>query len=190
MGTLDVPKHCKYLLVSNYERILMSAFEDKPMSGQGTEFYGELCASLEALLAPEADLVAVLANASALINHALADVNWVGFYILRQQTLVVGPFQGKPACTRIPLGKGVCGTVALKRETLVVSDVHDFPGHIACDASSRSEIVLPLLLQDGSLFGVLDIDSPTTGRFSLEDAKGLERVRGVLERKLQALGLH
>jgi len=137
--------------------------------------YGALSKSLESLLEGETDALANLANASGLLADALERINWCGFYLLRGEELVLGPFQGKPACVRIALGKGVCGTAAQRRETLVVPDVNAFPGHIACDAASRSEIVVPIL-QDGRLRGVLDVDSPETGRFDEEDRRGLEEV--------------
>ena len=135
--------------------------------------YGALSKSLESLLEGETDALANLANASGLLADALDRINWCGFYLLRGEELVLGPFQGEPACVRIALGKGVCGTAAQRRETLVVPDVNAFPGHIACDAASRSEIVVPIL-QDGRLRGVLDVDSPETGRFDEEDRRGLE----------------
>src|SRR5580765_4414767 len=126
--------------------------------------YHDLAASLAALLEGETDALANLANASALLAEALDRINWCGFYLLRGEELVLGPFQGKPACVRIPLGKGVCGTAAARRETLVVPDVFAFPGHIACDDASRSEIVVPIVT-DGRLRGVLDVDAPETNRF-------------------------
>lgn len=135
--------------------------------------YRELVAELAALTAGEHDWVANLANASALLYHSLPDLNWAGFYLLKQGELVVGPFQGKPACVRIAIGKGVCGTAAERRETVVVRDVHEFPGHIACDAASNSEIVVPML-KGGELIGVLDLDSPKLARFDEQDRKGLE----------------
>jgi L-methionine (R)-S-oxide reductase len=141
--------------------------------GSGAAFYRALTEELGALLAGEHDLVANAANCAALLYHSLADVNWVGFYFLRDGELLVGPFQGKPACIRIALGKGVCGTAAATRETQVVPDVHAFAGHIACDAASRSEIVVPLVRR-GELLGVLDIDSPRTNRFSETDRAGVE----------------
>ncbi|HSP93347.1 MAG TPA: GAF domain-containing protein [Thermoanaerobaculia bacterium] len=143
------------------------------------EVYRDLAASLGSLLAGESDALANLANASALLAQALARINWCGFYLLRGEELVLGPFQGKPACVRIPVGKGVCGTAVARRETLVVPDVNAFPGHIACDAASRSEIVVPIL-QDGLSRGVLDVDSPEIGRFDDADRAGLERFVGVL----------
>jgi len=135
--------------------------------------YARLRGELAALIAGENDLIANAANTVALIFDALPDVNWAGFYFLKAGELVVGPFQGKPACVRIALGHGVCGTSAARRQTLLVPDVHEFPGHIACDTASRSEIVVPLIT-DGTLLGVLDIDSPRPGRFDEADARGLE----------------
>jgi L-methionine (R)-S-oxide reductase len=142
--------------------------------------YASLADELNGLLSGEQDLVANAANTSALLFDALPGVNWAGFYFLRPAAnglseLVVGPFQGKPACVRIPLGKGVCGTAAATRKTIVVTDVHDFPGHIACDAASQSEIVVPLIKGD-TLLGVLDIDSPSVGRFDDADRRGIERL--------------
>jgi L-methionine (R)-S-oxide reductase len=141
--------------------------------------YRELSASLAALLDGETDAVANLANASALLSGALDRINWCGFYLLRGDELVVGPFQGKPACVRIPMGRGVCGTAAARRETLVVPDVDAFPGHIACDAASRSEIVVPIL-QESALRGVLDVDAPEADRFDDEDRTGLQDFVSVL----------
>lgn len=137
--------------------------------------YARLAQQLEALLAGERDLIANAANTAALLYGALPEVNWAGFYFLRGAELLVGPFQGQPACVRIPLGKGVCGTAARERRTLIVADVQDFHGHIACDAASRAELVVPLLAAQ-RLVGVLDIDSPRQGRFDREDAAGLERL--------------
>ena len=137
--------------------------------------YASLAEELNSLLAGEPDFIANAANTSALLFDALPDINWAGFYFLRNGELVVGPFQGKPACVRIPLGKGVCGTAAASRKTIVVRDVHEFPGHIACDAASQSEIVVPLLRGD-ELLGVLDIDSPSVGRFDDADRRGIERL--------------
>jgi GAF domain-containing protein len=146
---------------------------------RGPVFYEGLAASLESLLGGESDALANLANASALLADALDRINWCGFYLLRGGELVVGPFQGKPACVRIPVGKGVCGTAAARRETIVVPDVNDFPGHIACDSASRSEIVVPIL-EDERLRGVLDIDSPELSRFDDVDRQGLEQFVKVL----------
>ena len=146
--------------------------------------YAHLRVELESLLAGERDVIANAANTAALLFGALPDINWSGFYFLRAHTpgdpgeLVVGPFQGKPACVRIKLGNGVCGTAAARRTTLVVPDVHQFVGHIACDTASRSEIVVPLI-SAGRLLGVLDIDSPLPGRFDEADRRGIERLAEV-----------
>lgn len=140
--------------------------------------YAQLAEELSGLLSGESDVVANAANTSALIFDALPDLNWVGFYFLKRGELVVGPFQGKPACVRIALGKGVCGTAAVERRTILVPDVEAFPGHIACDAASRSEIVVPLLAS-GELLGVLDLDSPKPARFDAGDAHGLERLAAI-----------
>lgn len=142
-------------------------------------FYDELAAQARGLLAGERDPVANAANLAALIFHTLPDINWAGFYFLDGEGLVVGPFQGKPACVRIPLGRGVCGTAAAERRTVVVEDVDAFPGHIACDAASRSEVVVPIVAGDGRLLGVLDIDSPSPGRFDAADGTGLETLAAV-----------
>ena len=139
------------------------------------QLYSNLADQARSLLDGETDFIANAATLSALLYHSLPDVNWAGFYLLKEGELVLGPFQGKPACIRIQLGKGVCGTAAERRETLVVPKVHDFPGHIACDSASNSEIVLPLIKQD-KLIGVLDVDSPSTSRFDDEDAEGLTRL--------------
>jgi len=141
--------------------------------------YRQLNEQLGALLGDERDGLANAANTAALLYQALPDLNWVGFYFLRGETLVLGPFQGKVACIRIALGRGVCGTAAHERRTVIVPDVHAFPGHIACDAASRSEIVLPLI-QDGALYGVLDLDSPVPARFDQDDAEGLTTAVEVL----------
>jgi L-methionine (R)-S-oxide reductase len=144
-------------------------------------FYETLAAHLEALIGSESDWLANLANAAALLYHELAETNWVGFYLMQGEELVLGPFQGKPACVRIPLGRGVCGTAAQTRQTIVVSDVHRFPGHIACDVASRSELVVPWISGE-SLIGVLDVDSPIPARFCSDDAVGLERIVPILNR--------
>ena len=135
--------------------------------------YAALANELHSLLADERDLIANAANATSLIYHALPHLNWCGVYFHKGGELVVGPFQGRPACVRIAFGKGVCGTAAAQRKTIVVPDVHEFPGHIACDAASRSEIVIPLIVGD-ELFGVLDLDSPNLARFDEADRRGLE----------------
>lgn len=141
--------------------------------GPIAEQYTTLAKQLDALLTGESDRIANLSNASALLNQFLPNINWVGFYVLQGEQLILGPFQGLPACVRIPIGRGVCGTAVSKEETMVVKDVHDFPGHIACDAASQSEIVIPLK-KEGEIIGVLDIDSPIVNRFSKEDQEGLE----------------
>lgn len=143
--------------------------------GSPESAYAELARDLEALLAGERDLIANAANTAALIFDALPDLNWAGFYLLKDGELVLGPFQGKPACVRIAVGRGVCGTAADRRETVLVPDVHAFPGHIACDSASNSEVVVPLV-RGGALLGVLDLDSPRHGRFAEVDARGLERL--------------
>jgi L-methionine (R)-S-oxide reductase len=137
------------------------------------ELYAQLAKQVHSLVADERDFIANLANASALLFYSLEKVNWAGFYLLKNGELVVGPFQGKPACVRIPLGRGVCGASAASRTTLVVPNVHEFAGHIACDSASNSEIVTPLI-RNGELVGVLDIDSPEFARFDDEDRAGLE----------------
>ena len=139
------------------------------------DLYAHVVQQLGGLFHGERDPIANAANCAALLFHSLPGLNWAGFYFLRAGELVLGPFQGKPACIRIAVGKGVCGTAAERRETVVVEDVHAFPGHIACDGASRSEIVVPLLAA-GSLVGVLDLDSPDLARFDDEDRAGLEQV--------------
>lgn len=154
-------------------------FELKPLPvADKPAAYAELAGQLAALLHGERDWVANAANTAALLWHSLPDLNWAGFYWLKEGQLVLGPFQGKPACVRIEVGRGVCGTAAAERRTVVVPDVHAFPGHIACDAASRSEIVLPLV-QAGRLLGVLDLDSPLPGRFDDADAAGLNQIAAI-----------
>ncbi len=144
------------------------------------ENYDLVKKQLHALIHDEKNQIANLSNASALLNQFLDRINWVGFYLMdTNQQLVLGPFQGLPACIRIPLGKGVCGTSALKKETVLVADVNKFPGHIACDAASQSEIVIPLM-KDGQLLGVLDIDSPEKNRFDALDQQKLEEFVAIL----------
>lgn len=145
--------------------------------------YLELASELDALLADEPDAIANAANAAAAIYYALPELNWVGFYFYRDNELVLGPFQGRPACVRIALGKGVCGTAAVTRRSVLVPDVTQFPGHIACDTASRSELVVPLLVGD-TLLGVLDLDSPVLGRFDEADRLGCERLAEVIARRL------
>lgn len=139
------------------------------------EQYDLLASQLSGLLAGERDLIANAANCSSLVFHSLSDLNWAGFYLLKDGELVLGPFQGQPACVRIKIGQGVCGAAAAKCETVIVPNVHEFDGHIACDSASNSEIVVPLVKESG-LIGVLDLDSPSLSRFDREDAEGLERL--------------
>ena len=145
--------------------------------------YESLCIKLAALMDGVPHRTANLANASALIYETLEDLNWAGFYLLEGDTLVLGPFQGRPACIEIPLGRGVCGTAAQENKTRLVPDVHLFPGHIACDSASNSEIVVPLRV-NGKVVGVLDLDSPWPGRFTAEDQTGLEAVGKILSQML------
>jgi GAF domain-containing protein len=140
-----------------------------------SRLYDELARQLAALIDGERDLVANCANMAALIYHGLSKLNWAGFYFARQGELVLGPFQGKPACIRIAWGEGVCGAAAARGSAIVVPDVHEFPGHIACDPESRSELVVPLV-DDGRVLGVLDLDSPVAGRFDEDDRAGCERL--------------
>jgi L-methionine (R)-S-oxide reductase len=155
-------------------------FNVENYSGSRVENYELVIKQLQALIYDEKNLVANLSNASALLNQFLDRVNWVGFYLLdTNDELVLGPFQGLPACIRIPLGRGVCGTAAKNKETVLVKDVHEFPGHIACDAASNSEIVIPMI-KDGKLVGVLDIDSPEKNRFDEVDQKMLEKFVAIL----------
>ena len=146
-----------------------------------------LGSQLQALIADESDALANAANFVALLHNAMDDINWLGIYVLRGDELVLGPFQGQPACVRIPLGSGVCGTAANTATTLRIADVHEFAGHIACDPVSRSELVVPLVI-DEKLVGVLDIDSPEKGRFSAEDQAGAEALCSILLRVLEARG--
>ena len=145
--------------------------------------YRDLASALEGLVAGESDAIANMANASALIWETLPDLNWVGFYRNIGGELVLGPFQGRPACIRIPFGTGVCGVAAQTRAVQRIEDVHAFPGHIACDSASNSEIVVPLI-RDGELLGVLDLDSPNTGRFTEEDEAGCVKLGEILSRVL------
>ena len=142
---------------------------------------------LSSLINPEEPLLTALSNAAALLYHSLEKINWCGFYLYDGEKLVLGPFAGKPACTVIPMGKGVCGTAAAEQRIIRVADVKEFPGHIACDPASQSEIVLPLVLRSGKLFGVLDIDAPIKNRFSEEDEATLAEIRDVLMNKVDAV---
>lgn len=148
-----------------------------------SKFYSQVNTYLEGLISDECDWLAGISNACALLNQVLSNINWVGFYLWKGNELVLGPFQGKPACVRIKLGKGVCGTAAEKREVQVVEDVEQFPGHIACDSASKSEIVIPMIKNE-RLIGVLDIDSPVKARFDDMDAEGLSEFVNILIRYL------
>ncbi|WP_054958632.1 GAF domain-containing protein [Paenibacillus dakarensis] len=158
-------------------------FHNITYEGTRSEQFSQVLNQLKALIHDEPNAIANLANASSLLNHFMKDINWVGFYLYDGNELVLGPFQGLPACIRIPLNRGVCGTSAAELQTLVVKDVHEFPGHIACDAASNSEIVVPLL-KDGQLYGVLDIDSPLKNRFDQEERQFLEQFVHILEGQL------
>ncbi|MCX2891023.1 MULTISPECIES: GAF domain-containing protein [Pseudomonas] len=151
---------------------------DLNASGAGLDGYDLLAAQVQALFADERDFIANAAQFSAFLYNQVDDLNWAGFYLNRNEELVLGPFQGQVACVRIPFSKGVCGAAAATRQTQRVEDVHAFPGHIACDSASNSELVIPLV-KDGSLIGVLDLDSPTVGRFSEADQVGLERLAAI-----------
>lgn len=157
-------------------------------AGSKRETYAQLVEQARGLLAGESDRIANAANLSALVFDALPDLNWAGFYFYDGIELVVGPFQGKPACVRIALGRGVCGTAAATRETQLVRDVHEFPGHIACDAASNSEIVVPIVAADGSLVGVWDVDSPKLARFDEDDRAGMQALVAVFVDSLAARG--
>lgn len=148
-------------------------------AGQGLDGYALLAAQLEALLSGERDFTANSAQFSAFVFHGLADLNWAGFYLVKNDELVLGPFQGQVACVRIPFGRGVCGAAAATRTTQRVDDVHQFDGHIACDSASNSELVIPLI-KAGRLIGVLDLDSPRFARFGVEDQQGIERLVEIL----------
>ncbi len=160
------------------------SFATQTLSGSKPEQYTQLVAQARALIQGEPDRVANAANLAALVYHALPDLNWVGFYFYDGTELVVGPFQGLPACVRIALDKGVCGAAARTRQTQRVADVEAFPGHIACDAASRSELVVPLV-HDGALVGVFDLDSPRVNRFDEQDQQGLEAIAQIFLESLQ-----
>jgi L-methionine (R)-S-oxide reductase len=151
--------------------------------GDKLALYADLASQIDGLLAGETNVVANLANAAAAIYHGLPGLNWAGFYLLRNTELVLGPFQGQPACVRIPVGQGVCGTAARNRESVLVLDVHEFPGHIACDPASQSELVVPML-RDKTLIGVLDLDSPLPARFDARDQAGCEVLVAIILRHL------
>ncbi|MGG0656328.1 GAF domain-containing protein [Rummeliibacillus pycnus] len=158
-------------------------FQKTNYNGDLTARYNLLAKQLDALLEGEMDTISNLSNASALLNQFLENINWCGFYLMKNNELLLGPFQGLPACVHIPIGRGVCGTVAQSEQTLVVEDVNAFPGHIACDSASQSEIVVPIIV-DNALYGVLDIDSPTKNRFTKEDQIGLEQFVEVLTKHI------
>ncbi|MFD1415368.1 GAF domain-containing protein [Oceanobacillus jeddahense] len=158
-------------------------FQQLDYSGEKTKDYELLIKQLDALSTGETNQTALLANASSLLNHFLDDVNWVGFYLSENEELVLGPFQGLPACIRIPFGKGVCGTAVSENKTQRIADVHQFPGHIACDGASKSEIVIPIS-RNNNIIGVLDIDSPIHDRFDAADQEGLEKFVTQLEKHL------
>ena len=154
-------------------------FQARAITGSDkAEFYRDLSQQLGALLSGEADPIANAANTSALLFHMMPDLNWAGFYLMRDGELVLGPFQGMPACVRIPVGRGVCGAAVERRQSMLVEDVHAFPGHIACDTASRSELVVPLI-RDGVVIGVIDLDSPNVSRFDPADQAGIEAVAAI-----------
>lgn len=154
------------------------SFVAHPLGADKAEAYADLASQLRGLVGDERDIIANAANTAALIYNLLPDLNWAGFYFLRDGELVLGPFQGLPACIRIAMGRGVCGAAAATRQTQLVPDVHAFPGHIACDAASRSELVVPLL-RNGELLGVLDLDSPLPERFDSQDQAGIEALAAI-----------
>ena len=154
---------------------------DLPSAAPGLDGYGLMAAQVEALFADESDFIANAAQFSAFLDTQLDDLNWAGFYLNRNEELVLGPFQGQIACVRIPFGRGVCGAAAATRQTQRVDDVHAFPGHIACDSASNSELVVPLI-KDGRLIGVLDLDSPRIGRFTEQDQVGIEALAAIFLR--------
>lgn len=191
-GSAGRGAHGRAGTLRGYHRLMYQRLE-LPRDEGPQRFYAALAEALRHALEGERDWIANLANTAALLADQLDELNWVGFYLLRRGSapgtgregeaaaeLVVGPFQGKPACTRIALGRGVCGTAAVQRRSVVVPDVHAFPGHIACDAASRSELVVPMITSGGRLAGVLDLDSPRPSRFTEHDARGLETVVATL----------
>ncbi|AMG63359.1 MULTISPECIES: GAF domain-containing protein [Staphylococcus] len=153
------------------------------MTGTTSTNYNLLSKQLQSLIEDETNLIAILSNTSALLNDNLDQINWVGFYLIDNQELILGPFQGHPACVHIAIGKGVCGTAVAQNQTQCIADVHQFPGHIACDAQSKSEIVIPLH-QNNEIIGVLDIDSPINSRFTEEDQRQLENLVSIIEQQL------
>ena len=157
----------------------MNELEQTRLESSKGELYDRLASELKSLLEGEHDFIANAANFASLLYHSLPDLNWTGFYLVKGRELVLGPFQGKPACVRIAIGKGVCGTAAEQRQTILVDNVHEFPGHIACDSASNSEIVVSLIKHE-RLIGVLDLDSPSFARFDNEDARGLNELAEIL----------
>lgn len=153
------------------------------IGGNAEKDYENMLSAVSGLAADEKNIIAVMANVSAVIFHNVKTINWAGFYIKEGEGLVLGPFQGKPACVRIPPGKGVCGAAALQKKTLIVNDVHSFPGHIACDGDSASEIVVPIM-KNGEVFGVLDVDSPETARFTELERKYFEEIAVIIGKAL------
>jgi len=155
-------------------------FQARVIEGVGkSELYRDLASQLTGLLEGESDPIANAANTSALLFQMLPQLNWAGFYLMRGEELVLGPFQGKPACVRIPVGRGVCGAAVARKQSVLVEDVHSFPGHIACDADSRSELVVPLI-REGKVLGVIDLDSPVPARFDAEDQAGIEAIAAIV----------
>lgn len=166
-----------------YAEISNVTIGKRSMAKTKEQLYAELAQEVEAILEGETDLIANLANVSSLVWNKLPDVNWVGFYLLKGEQLVLGPFQGKPACVRIPVGRGVCGAAAKTLVPQIVKDVHQFEGHIACDYASNSEAVLPIIV-NGELLGVMDLDSPKLARFDKVDQDGLQKVADILQSAL------
>ena len=177
------------LLTATYEQNIMTFTLSDTAYGTDTPaakqaMYDDLRPQLQGLLHGETDLVANAANFSSLVYHTMPGLNWSGFYFLQGDELVLGPFQGKPACIRIKKGRGVCGTTVVEGKAIVVPDVHAFPGHIACDANSRSELVVPVFGKDGAVIGVFDLDSPLVNRFDAVDAEGIQSLVRILEQTL------
>jgi GAF domain-containing protein len=190
-AVLTKPKPATKRAAAKQKNATKRAKKKQPARGKQSEkakLYASLVVQLMSLLKGEQDFIANAANFSALLFNSLPNVNWAGFYFLRGDELVLGPFQGNPACVRIPMGQGVCGVAAQQCETIIVPNVHEFPGHIACDVASNSEIVVPLF--DGErLLGVLDLDSPLMGRFDDQDAEGLNELATVFVAHEEGLGL-
>jgi L-methionine (R)-S-oxide reductase len=173
------------ITIERDRKIVMTFQVGNKKAASKAELYASLAEQLSSLLEGERDFIANAANFAALLYHSLPDLNWAGFYLHKDNELVLGPFQGKPACVRIAIGHGVCGTAAEQRQTILVDNVHDFPGHIACDSASNSEIVVPLVAHE-QLIGVLDLDSPLFARFDEEDAKGLNELARIFMEVVQS----